>query len=85
MDSCLQKSCHFSPFIVLMDGLLGVESEATIKYIDSRLATKWNHLYLQTCGYVKSRVYITLVCATQHCIWGSRVPAHKVNVQQPQW
>ena len=39
----------------------------------------------QTCGYVKSRVAITLVRATHRCIRGSRVPAHEISVQSLQW
>ena len=38
-----------------------------------------------TCGYVKSRVAITLVRATHQCIRGSRVPAHRISVKRPQW
>ena len=66
LDSCLQQHCHFSPFIVSVDGLLNVELEDTIKHIANHLATKWNQPYSQTCGYVKIRMATTLVCDT-HC------------------
>ena len=75
----------FSPFVALVDGLLGVEATATLKRITSRLATKWKQPYSKTCGYVKSRVAITLVRTTHRCIRGSRVHAHWISVQRPQW
>ena len=68
-----------------MDGLLGVEETATLKRISSRLATNRKQSYSKTCGYVKSRIAITLVRATHRCIGGSRVTAHRISVQRPQW
>ena len=43
LESCLQKCCNLSPFVVLVDRLLGVEVEATLKHISIRLATKWKY------------------------------------------
>ena len=85
LEACLQKRRQFSPFVASLDGLLGVEATATLKRISSCLATKWRQPYSKTCGYVKSRVAITLVRATHRCLRGSRVPAHRISVQQPQW
>ena len=85
LEACLQQRRHFYPFVSLVDGLLGVEATATLTRISSRLATKWKQSYSKTCGYVKSRIAITLVRATHRCIRGSRVPAHRISVQQPQW
>ena len=65
LEACLKQRQHFSPFVVSVDGLLGVEATATLKRIASRLATKWKQHYSKTCGYVKSRVAIPLVRATQ--------------------
>ena len=67
-----------------MSALLEVEAMATLKRLASRLATKWKQSYSKTCGYVKSRIAINLVCATHCCIQGSWVPAHRVSVQRPQ-
>ena len=81
LDACLQQRRHFSPFVASVDGLLGVEATATLKRLASRQATKWKHHYLKTCGYVRSRIAITLVRATHCCIRGSRVPEHRISVQ----
>ena len=85
LEDCLQQRRHFSPFFALVDGLLGVEATATLKRVASRLATKWRQPYSKTCGYVKIRFVITLVRATHRCLRRSRVPAHRISVQQPQW
>ena len=85
LESCLQQRRHFSPFVASVDGLLGEEVTATLKRKASRLATKWKQPYSKMCGYVKSRFAITLVRATHRCIRGSRLPAHRISVQQPKW
>ena len=85
LEACLQQRRHFSPFFASVDGLLGVEETAALKRLSSRLATKWKQSYSKTCGYVKIRIAITLVHATHRCIQGSRVPAHRISVQRPQW
>ena len=49
-EACLQQRQHFSPFLALVDRLLGVEATATLKRIDSRLATNCRQPYSKTCG-----------------------------------
>ena len=85
LEACLQQRRHFSPFVASVDRLLGVEATATLKRVSSRLATKWRQPYSKMCGYVKSRVAITLVRATHRCLRVSWVPAHRISVQRPQW
>ena len=85
LEACLQQIWHFSPFVALVDRMMGVEATSTLKRLASRLATKWKQYYYKTCGYVKSRIAITLVHATHHCIRGSRVPTHRISFQRPQW
>ena len=84
LEVCLQKRQHFYPFVSSVDGMMGVEATETLKRLSIRLAPKWNQPYLKTREYVKSRIAINLVRATHHCIWGSRVPAHRISVQRPQ-
>ena len=43
--TCLNEGQHFTPFVASVDGLLGVEVEATLKCIASHLATKWKGSY----------------------------------------
>ena len=85
LEACLQQRRHFSPSVASVDGLLGLDTTAILKRLASCLSTKWKQSYSKTCEYVKSRIAITLVCATHCCIRGSRVPAHRISVQRPQW
>ena len=80
LEACLQQHRYFSPFVTLVDGLLGVEATANLKRLVSRLVTKWKQPYLKTCGYVKSSIAITFVRASHHCIRVSQVPAHLTSV-----
>ena len=82
LEACLKKRRKPPPFVASVDGLLGVEATATSKRLSSCLDTKWKQSYLKTCGYVKSRIVITLVRATYRCIRGSRVPAHQSDTGQ---
>ena len=85
LEACLQQLRHFSLFVASINGLLGVKATATLKRIASRLGKNWLQPYSRTCGYVKSRITITLVRATYRCIHESRVPQNKMSVQHPQW
>ena len=85
LEACIQQSRHFSPFVFSVDRLMDLKSTATLKMIASCLATKWQQPYSQTCGYVKSRIAITLVWATHWCIRESRVTAHRISIHCPQW
>ena len=85
LEGCLQQRRHLSFFVDSVDVLLGVEERATLKRIASRLAQKWQQPYSITYGYVKSRIAITFVQATNRCIRGSMVPVYRISVQQPQW
>ena len=85
LNSCLKKSRYFLPFVASVDGLLGVEAEATRKRISSRLVTKWKEPYSSTCGYVKNRVVINIFRAIHRCIRVGKVPASKISTKLPQW
>ena len=79
------ETSPFSPFFASVDRILEVEAGVTLKRIARHLATNWHQPYLRTCGYVNSSIAITLLRDTHWCIWGSRVPAHRIIVQRPQW
>ena len=64
---------------------MGVEAMATLKMIASRIATKWRQPYSRMRGYIKSKIAITLVRATNRYIRGSRVTAQTIRAQRLQW
>ena len=84
LEACLRRRRHFSPFVASVDELPGVEATANLKRLASRLVTKWKQSYSKTCGYVKSRIAITLVRTTHRCIRGYLVTAHQISVLWPQ-
>jgi hypothetical protein len=45
----------FIPFVCsIVDGLLGCEAKTFAKCLATKLATKWQHPYSQTCGYINA-------------------------------
>ena len=70
-ETCLHKLCHFSPFVIYVDGFLGVEAEETLKHLTICLTAKWQQPYSCMCGYIISRFAITMVRA-RHCVSGAR-------------
>ena len=81
LEACLQQQLNLSPFVVLVDGLLGVDTKATLKRLDSCLATKWNQPYYRMWAYVNSRIAITLVWSNHYCIQGYRLPERRIIVK----
>ena len=49
LNACLNKRRNFTPFVDLVDILLGVEAESTLKLIAILLAHKWKEMYSHTC------------------------------------
>jgi hypothetical protein len=41
IEACLGQRCHFSPFMVSADGLLGKEAKTLLKKLSALLAEKW--------------------------------------------
>ena len=84
-DSCIYQPCNVSPLMVSVEGLVGTESEDTLKRLSSRLSSKWWQPYSHTCGYFHSRVAITMGWVTHCCIRRSQVTVGRISVQRPQW
>ena len=85
LEACLQQLRYFSSFSVSVDRLMGVEAEAALRRISSLLATKYQQIYSNTCGYIKIIIMITLVRATHWYIQGSMVTAHRISMKLLQW
>ena len=79
------STSKFSSFLTPMYRLPGVEAAATLKKIANRLAKKCHQPYYTMCWYANIRISITFVRATHRYIRGSRVTAHNISVQCPQW
>ena len=84
LEDCLGQRRHFSLFVVSVNGLFGVDAEVMMKHIGISLATKWNHPYYRTSGYITNRIAITLVRVIYHCIRSSQVTVSNIRLQHPQ-
>jgi hypothetical protein len=69
---------HFTPLVLSVDGMMGVECDAGRRRLASHLATKWKRTYSEVCGFVRSRLaitYITLVWYVSRCLHWDRNPS----------
>jgi hypothetical protein len=86
LEACLERRRHFTPFVCSVDGMLGREAKTFAQRLAAMLANRWEKSYSQVCGYVNSRLSISIVRATHLCMrGGSRVPVHKISIRYPQW
>eukprot|EP01068_Selenidium_serpulae_P018146 Selendium_serpulae@DN6439_c2_g1_i10.p1 len=70
----------FIPFVVSVDGAMGVEAKTTIQTIARRLCIKWNSGYSKTVSWVKTRMSFAILRATHYCIRGSRIKWRSLGV-----
>ena len=85
LQACLDNRRHFTPLVASVDGLLGVEFEASLKRLAAKVARKWESPYSQVCGYLRARVSISLIRSAHRCLRGSRVPSARISSRRPQW
>ena len=85
LQRCLNSRCHFTPFVVSVDGLVGTEAKKLLQNLANRLAAKWSRSYSEVAGYVYARMSIAIVRATHLTLRGSRVPAAQISYQRPLW
>jgi hypothetical protein len=79
VDACLARRRSFTPLVFLVDGLRGTEASAATKKLASHLSAKWKRTYSEVCGFVCSRLSITLVRTASLCLRGSRDPTARAN------
>jgi hypothetical protein len=69
----------FTPLVFSIDGLLGKEATAASKRLASTLAAKWKRSYSEICGFVRSRLSITLIRSSSRCLRADRNPTHRFH------
>ena len=81
--SCLRQRVDFTPLVFSADGLTGKLANKAIKQLSGKLATKWNRQYSVVCGYVRSRLSISLVRSVSMLV---RSPRHGLPYKNhPMW
>ena len=76
----MQHRRDFAPFIASCAGNLGPHAKKVLQRIAHCLAEKWSQPYRSVAHYVNSRISISLVRSTSHCLRGSRIPAGLISL-----
>jgi hypothetical protein len=85
LDTCIEQQRHFTPFVLSTDGHLGMEAKVLLKRLSALLAAKWDKPYSVVCGFVNTRMSITITRATNLCLGRSRIPAGHISTKHPMW
>jgi hypothetical protein len=83
LENCLARRRHFTPLVFSVDGLRGVEATAASNRLAAMLSAKWHRSYSEVCGYVRSRLAISLARTTSLCLRGARDPTARAS--HPTW
>ena len=70
--ACERSDASFTPLCFTIDGLVAPEMSSFMKRLADRLAVKWDLSYSVTINWLRSRLSIALLRATNLCIRGSR-------------
>ena len=79
LSACLERRMSFTPLVFSVDGQMGQEAAAATKRLALLLAGKWRRHYSDTCGFVRSRIAISLARTVSMCLRGSRNPSAHVS------
>ena len=83
LDACLGNCRTFTPLVYSIDGMCGPETAAFGKRLAAKLAEKWQRPYSEVCGYVRSRLSVSLARSTSLLLRGSR--QHYAESRDPTW
>ena len=83
LAACLANRRHFTPLVYSVDGMRGPEAIRFSKHLAAKLAEKWQRPYSEVCGYVRSRISVSLARSTSLLLRGSR--QHYATSGQPIW
>ena len=73
-DAVEARRGSFSPFVVSVDGFVGVEASCVLRRVGEALSWKWGKSYGQVMDWVRSSLSFSVIRATGLCLRGSRVP-----------
>ena len=85
LQACMKQRRHFTPFIVSIDGLVGVEATALMKCLSWRLSQKWHRPHSQIAGHLNARLSVSILRATTRCLYGARTMCDASKLRLPMW
>ena len=80
---CNDRRRDFTPLVFSIDGLMGKEAVSASRQLAKKLAGKWNRPYSVVCGYIRSRLSISLVRSVSMLLRNPR--DGMVNRTSPHW
>ena len=83
LKACLERRCHFTPLVFLVDGMQRAEATAASKRLSTLLSANWHRTYSAICGYVTARLSLALARSILLCLRGARDGAAKIHA--PTW
>jgi len=76
---CFEHRRTFVPFVVSVDGMFAPEAVNTMKHLAQLLSEKWRLPTSVTLHYVKSRMSVAVVRATNLCLRGTHMKNHTLD------
>ena len=67
-----ERCATFTPFVVLVDGVLGHVAQQLMKRLGDRIALKWEKSHSVVMGWVHARLAFAILRVTNLCLRGSR-------------
>ena len=82
-DACAQLRRDFVPLVFSADGLHGKHATAAVKRLAALLAKSWGTAYPVTCGYIRSRISLSLARSLTMCLRDPRDPTSTATAMTP--
>ena len=77
-DACAAKHVSFTPLCFSVDGLMGVEAKTFMDRLADFLATKWERPYSIVVHWLRIKLSLALLRATNFCLRGTRCKVRSV-------
>ena len=78
-DACAAKHVSFTPLCFLVDGLMGVEAKTFMDRL-AYFSTKWERLYSIVIHWLRIKLSLALLRATNLCLRGTRCKVQSVHM-----
>ena len=79
--ACEERRAVFTPLCILVDGMLGRETNHFLRRLGERLSVKWERSYSQVMEWVRARISFDVLRATILCLRGSRTRWRSLGVE----
>eukprot|EP00957_Ditylum_brightwellii_P109686 8366668-Ditylum_brightwellii.AAC.1 len=79
LPMCREQRKNFTPFIAMVDRILGRDAKMMCKQLAKQLALKWTCHILVTQQYVNQTVQVVILCSVHCCIRGVWALSHRTD------